>query len=202
MDRYNVVVAHYQEDLSWLSKQIEDSTYYVYTKYYDKDDQFFKKFAFQDAVFTNLENVGREAHTYLYHIIDKYEEISETPESVTAFIKGDVSDHISNYNVPTPESLVPKILKEADKYGYSKSGLIAWTDDINNDTTFNKWFETDVLNNKPKEDNLEWYIGGIFAVKHTEITNKPKSYYINLLLQTNKEIVYFMERAWKQIVTK
>jgi len=64
-----VVVAHYAEDLKWI-KEASDAaptaSFVVYTKGPKMDD----------ATTEVLPNVGREAHTYLHHIVNNYDNLS------------------------------------------------------------------------------------------------------------------------------
>merc|ERR1719421_935351 len=64
-----VVVAHYNEDLSWLSRIPKDVRIHVYTKGTQTE-----KVASLASV--TLPNVGRESHTYLHHIVDNYENLA------------------------------------------------------------------------------------------------------------------------------
>ncbi len=61
-----LVIARYMEDLEWLQNEnFKEYSYIVYNKgtnsNYCKTDKFLKEI--------KLPNVGREAHTYLFHII-------------------------------------------------------------------------------------------------------------------------------------
>jgi len=66
----DLVVAKYKEDVSWLSRI--NANYIVY-----------------DKSSGQLPNIGREAHTYVYHIVNNYDSLSEW----TAFVQGKPFDH-------------------------------------------------------------------------------------------------------------
>jgi len=70
-----LVVAHYREDLSWL----DDFRMLAVTIY--------SKGGSGEHL---LPNVGREAHTYLHHIIENYDRLAD----VTVFLQGDPRDHV------------------------------------------------------------------------------------------------------------
>ncbi len=70
-----LVVAHYREDLSWL----EDFSVLPVTVY-----------SKGGTGPNELPNVGREAHTYLHHIIENYDSLAD----VTVFLQGDPRDHV------------------------------------------------------------------------------------------------------------
>ncbi len=77
-DYPDLVVAHYREDLGWLA-QIQDYVGHVYL--YCKDpDQCTKGLPLsleaQKVTVVHLPNVGREAHTFLYHILTHYEDLA------------------------------------------------------------------------------------------------------------------------------
>ena len=78
-----LVVSHYNEDLSWLDSI--SSRFDKITIYHKGTDQSF------DNV---LPNIGRESHTYLWHIVNANEYAANT-----VFTQGNPSDHISDVNL-------------------------------------------------------------------------------------------------------
>ncbi len=68
--RFEIVVAHYQEDLSWTNTLANVT---IYSK----------------GPNGSLPNIGREAHTYLYHIVNRYDNLADR----TAFVQGEPFDH-------------------------------------------------------------------------------------------------------------
>jgi|APGre2960657404_1045060.scaffolds.fasta_scaffold03773_3 hypothetical protein len=75
-----IVVARYNEDLSWLTK------YKDACLIYNKGDSI-------DMPNVALPNIGRESHTYLHHIIEKYNELDD----VTVFTQANPFDHCPNF---------------------------------------------------------------------------------------------------------
>lgn len=75
-----IVISRFNEDLSWSDPFMDIRT--IYNK--GKDDLNI------DCI--NIENVGREGHTYLYHIILNYENLSKK----TIFIKPNHKNHHLN----------------------------------------------------------------------------------------------------------
>ena len=69
-----MVVAKYKEDVSWTKSVKHKITIY------DKDD--------------DIPNVGREAHTYLWHIVNQYDNLADT----TLFVQGDPLAHTNLAN--------------------------------------------------------------------------------------------------------
>jgi len=74
-----LVIARYNEDLSWLEKVPKHIQITIYNKGAD-DLQY-------PCIY--LPNVGRESHTYLYHIINNYEDLAHR----TIFCQGDTIFH-------------------------------------------------------------------------------------------------------------
>ena len=101
--KHCMVVARYNECLNWLLPY-EDITI-VYNKGAD-DLPPFKNII-------KLENVGREGHTYLYHIIREYDNLSER----ITFIQGDPATH--NHTILYG-------LDNADKFGHFQPLGLRW----------------------------------------------------------------------------
>lgn len=64
----NIVVARYNEDINWLIP------YNDITIVYNKGEENIE-YSFDNMI--NISNIGREGHTYLYHIINDYEKLSK-----------------------------------------------------------------------------------------------------------------------------
>ena len=76
---YEIVVAHYNEKLDWLAPKADHA--HVYHKGTDlQSPSTMKLYGWE-----KLPNVGREAHTYLHHIINNYETLPE----YTVFLQGE-----------------------------------------------------------------------------------------------------------------
>jgi hypothetical protein len=97
---FQVVVARYNEDISWLKNVKLD--YIIYNKGEDNIDF--------DCV--KLENIGREAHTMLYHIIKNFNNLAD----YTIFLQGDPFFHCHNLleildSLPDKLNDIPKFSK-------------------------------------------------------------------------------------------
>ena len=75
---YEFVIAHYNEPLEWL-RSIANHCH-VYHKGNDLQPPPFPLYSWE-----KLPNVGRESHTYLYHIINNYDNLAD----ITVFLQGD-----------------------------------------------------------------------------------------------------------------
>lgn len=76
-----LVIARYLEDFSWLGKAPVNSI-----------ALYNKGLPLPEGVAFNLPNVGREPHTFLYHIVSRWECLA----SHTAFVQGDPFPHCPN----------------------------------------------------------------------------------------------------------
>ena len=77
-----LILARYNEDVSWIDKvDVEKIT--IYNK--GEDNLKYK--------YIKLPNIGRESHTYLYHIIENYDNLTE----LTIFSQGDPFFHSPHF---------------------------------------------------------------------------------------------------------
>lgn len=204
------VVARYNENIDWL-KCFQEDTYkfYVYNKgcEIDKLDD--------NTVVERLPNIGREAHTYLYHIVQNYETIAQNPKHVTFFTQGCVVDHGFTYH------FVLRLIEEARSFGFSES--VARPHMINeihrpyadfrileyrgenlrpnkHNESYKQWFQRCIQRHFPCIDEFKWCLGAIFCVRNDMITSKGKEFYVNLLAEiqdaNSLEVAHFFERSW------
>ena len=80
-----IVVARYNENLDWL-KKIKKSKDLKITVYNKGANDI-------DVPFIQLPNIGRESHTYLYHIINNYDNLADQ----TIFCQGDSIFHSPDF---------------------------------------------------------------------------------------------------------
>jgi hypothetical protein len=113
-----IVVARYNENLDWLKKikKSKDIKITVYNK--GKDDI--------DVPFIKLPNIGRESHTYLYHIIHNYDKLADQ----TIFCQGD-----SIFHSPDFLDLINKYRKKFEPV----QPLTAWYWPEEKDTKYEQW---------------------------------------------------------------
>jgi hypothetical protein len=83
VDQIQIVIARYSENLEWMKESpFEGHEYIVYNK--GPNEDFYRSEDLKDVI--ELDNVGREGHTYLYHIIHNYDNLAD----VTVFLPGSV----------------------------------------------------------------------------------------------------------------
>ncbi len=175
------VVAHYNEDLSWLTPYAEKA--HIYHK------GILGESPFPVANWTPLQNVGREGHTYLVHILEHYDDLAD----ITFFLQGRIDDHM--FGKTLDDLLREAIIKGAGFMGTkfplfhnlsrNRSGFIAF---------WEKLFEE-----KFSEDTF-FYANACFAVRKEIILLHPREFYEVILRRlsrsANPEEGYWVERMW------
>jgi len=78
-----IVIARYNENIDWIKKLDKDIKISIYNK-------GLKNITYP---FIQLPNIGRESHTYLYHIINNYNSL----EDLTIFCQGDSIFHSPDF---------------------------------------------------------------------------------------------------------
>lgn len=194
-----LVVARYNEDIDWVK---DFPTKYIYNK---GDMNTISDELKQNTI--NLPNVGRESHTYLYHIIHNYDVLDD----ITIFTQGTYNDHYE-VSLDTFRDTFSNIDAYSKNYidstcwgGYKRHynfSIKAWRGELKNkDRQYGPWFET--VFNQPFNNTTSVYKAGIFSVSKATILKRPKSFYEKLL----KEVDYdnnpieghFMERSWLEV---
>lgn len=205
MEDFVVVVARFKEDVSWLTNSDLASHCLIYNKGPPLPDEVCKKC----AGVVQLPNIGREAHTYLFHILQVLDEkasekIEKNKNKVHVFIQGQISDHVGpSFRKGKEIQFVKKMIKEAqeDARGLSlnhKAHSVGQNSALEEfrilnhraklfetNMAFGPWFRTFIdpdFMNPIKPTDVSWYIGALFAVKENRIREKhDKTYYENLL---------------------
>jgi len=192
-DPYHIVVARYNEDISWLPS--DDPYVKVYNKGGDRVETMDKHSCL------DLDNIGRESHTYLTYIIDNYDTLPDvvfftqgspdhTGENSLEYftnIKGDCSE---NYHVT-----------KGPYYDFNENGHLDWNTLKPYELNFFDWFSKYISDDVDPRGDITWWMGATFSVKREKILTRPKEYYEELLEQfpkdhSNPEVGHFFERSW------
>jgi hypothetical protein len=203
-----IVVSRYNEDISWLLPLKH------YCIFINKGEPL------QIENEIRVENIGREGHSYLWFILNNYENLPD----VVVFTQANIKDHIDIDNIKYLET----IIKDAVIYNKSMPNALhnykinkkmngelgpVWNykDDewylknnyLNNQPQFFiDWF---IKNIKPEYPNptMYFYMNGIFAVKKDLILNHTKEFYGKLIKSVDHHIDpaegHFLERSWYHI---
>jgi len=209
-----IVIARYNEDVSWLNE-------YPYSCYkqiiYNKGPYPVMCGNAVQCVVENVPNVGRCDHTYLYHIITKYNALS----NVTVFLPGSMpynppkvvfTDRLMRGLETSPGTIFPGpffsdgVLKTFDNFSMTE-----WmaTDKANAAINPEKalhpcperplgvWYRKN-FPNVPVIRPTGWH--GIFSVDRVHITQHPLEYYENLIkylnTSSNPECGQYFEISW------
>jgi hypothetical protein len=208
-----IIVSRYNEDLSWINEYpFNEFKYIVYNK--GINDDFLKKNVIKVI---NLPNVGRCDHTYLYHIVNNYNNLSKIniffPGSVNmngkkenaikilnsiklchrAVFLGTLSNNIKNnfYNFTLNEwSCINSANRELNSESKLLPALIR---------PYGKWFNYHFGNIHVKH----WCIHGIFSIHKLDILKHNINRYKKLLAgverHSNPEVGHYIERSWAAI---
>lgn len=198
-----VVVARYCEDLSWLKDLPRSWKVRVYDKSQGGPRQGLKTewYASPDGpdsaeLFDNsipLENVGAEAHTYIYHICQNYDRLAE----ITLFLQGNPMGHVSDF-VSQVGSAVMKA--RSTGYGYlchliqcDNLGRPHHQEPLHELGEMFRVFEPDL--EMPRV--FEWHGSAQFAVRKERIQNIPSERWFEALkICRTKLHACGMERLW------
>ena len=193
---FQIVVARYNEDISYL---IPFANVCVI---YNKGDN---NIPIEFTNIIHLPNIGRESHTYLYHIINNYNNIAEN----TIFIQGNIKDHrLLNFK----DYIINK-----DFTGHlSENNIMILKSNINHKGKYLKDLKDGLLKKskytpyqfindilcidlrKEYKINIVW--GANFSVSKSLIQNKPIEYYKSIIkyveYHNNPEEGHYFERSW------
>ena len=209
-----MVVSRYNEKLEWLNADPYNKfPVVIYNK--GTNDDFAHTENVKDII--KLPNVGREGHTYLYHIINNYDNLCD----MTIFLPGSAD---ATRKSILSSNLLHNITKQNKNiYTCARSNLY----ETEKNFTIDSWLSTDIANQKINSDaNLslsnirpfgKWYnyyfgtadstdcisYAAIFAISKENILKKPKEYYMQFMDQLsqhhNPEVGHYIERSWAQI---
>ena len=213
-DTIELVISRYNEDLEWLKKDIfEHFSIVIYNK--GNNTNFYKP---KNVKIITLENVGVCNHTYLYHIINNYDKLS----NVTIFLPGSCMDNhkkektlqtikktketnnsvflVSYYNNSVLNTLYDFIMDtyqvaNPSNYELNKSNKLKPC----SIRPFGKWYETLFPDINIHHVNYQ----SIFSVSREHILNRSKESYQNIInyvnSDKNEESSHYIERAFLAI---
>ena len=206
----DIVVARYNEDLAWtLEEPFNKYQYIVYNK---GDNEDFEKKHVKKII--KLDNVGKCDHTYLYHVIDNYDNIAD----ITVFFPGSI-------DMKYKKKIGVKILNEIELR--NKAVFISLNQNDIKKLHYNfklDYYKTTYKNNKMKnsEEILKksiirpfglWFENifgnikincliyyGIFSIDKNDIKQHSKTRYESLIKDlsdhSNPEVGHYFERSW------
>ena len=207
-----LVIARYNENLDWLDYLSKQSVIY------NKGEKIYNEEKYKKII--NLPNVGRESHTYLYHIINNYNNLAEQ----TLFCQGNIDNSIPyimglNRSL-TPLNYIDSLYNEAEIMGYSLNQYAGnlyldengqfknfkitsfGTQTIKDSNhTLGTWYKN--VFTEPCPERIPWYMKATFCISRNKILTRKKSFYQDLIKylydHPNPEVGHFFERTWVKI---
>lgn len=188
-----LVVAHYTENLNWLRNLPTGVRKTVYTKNPEP---------VTEHPTLPLPNIGREAHTYLHHLVDRYDTLADW----TVFCQGKPFDHAYDFK---------KTLREfnTEPPGFRWLGHLIDTDDNQGHRLFVPWSKNEngrnldllgfhrALFGTDGPDLYSFVLGAQFAVHKTILVSRPRSFYehaLNVSI-TFPDAAHCFERSWDKL---
>ncbi|MCJ1400260.1 hypothetical protein MMC11_003464 [Xylographa trunciseda] len=205
-----IVIAHYNEDLSWLGQDAKSCT--IYSKGGEG--------AAPPYPHNAIRNIGREGHTFLYHIIERYDSLAD----VTLFLQGRVDDHFSITLDEVKERARQTQPGQVTTFPYRDLETFDHWDGIPWDEypSWRKWSSMSSSVKAARTPAEYWKLffpgkavpasvgfqpGALFAVRKEDVRQHPRSFY-QLVMQefflgdmahVNPETGHLMERFWQAI---
>jgi hypothetical protein len=212
MNRIEIIISRFNEDLSWTQESpFNRFMYIVYNK--GNNENFIKTNVKQ---IINIDNVGKNDHTYLYHIIENYNNLS----NITVFFPGSLNLY---YKKTKAKLILNNIIKSKLTIAYLAGHYHQNIKEEINNFKLDNWKTTDnknfLLNNESALQKSEirpcgkWYthffgniqahwitMCGIFSVDKRDIIQHPIERYQGLLqtvnTHSNPEAGHYIERSW------
>lgn len=212
--KIEIIISRFNEDLKWTIEGIFND--YKYTVYNKGDNDNFEKTNVNKII--NLENIGRCDHTYLYHIINNYDNLSDIivffPGSLDLKIKKPIaitllteiksnkqaiflSEYFENVYTKFNDFKLDS-WKSSSLQNYSKNN--EYKLQLSDIRPFGEWFKHYFANeNENEEINTFCYLS-IFSVDKMDILQHPLTRYITFINQvntkSNPEVGHYLERSW------
>lgn len=212
----DLVIAHYKEDLTWLDEYNRYPFHRVWI--YNKSDKPVSQYLFENTIQKSLQNVGGCDHTYLYHIVNNWDNLAD----ITIFIPGSAD---LDYKKKVLNAIVRDVFSTHKSSLYANAplrGLLGSQGEfyINRYTLshpsnsdgkrvlditpakerpfFNwhkKWF--------PNEDSKYVSFWGVFSAARDDIRSRSLSLYQGLLQEVSSstfpEEAHYIERIWASL---
>jgi hypothetical protein len=180
----DLVIARYDESLLWTKE------YSCRKIIYNKGDLLTWE-GDNAPTISILPNVGREAHTFLFHIVTNWDNLADW----TVFSQGWYRDHMTRIEFESMfiprEGAVGGIPCWVTRGVHAQKGLGVWAKEN---------LGVDVL---PSKDYLVW-IGAFFGASRNTIRKVSLNTWRKLLLSIPNTVMpdeaFFMEWAWSQLL--
>lgn len=187
----DIVIARYNENLDWIERINKTCSNLIL---YNKGEYVINQTY-------NIDNVGREAHTYIRYILDYYDDF---PEYV-CFLQGNPFDHCRNVLV-----LIDEFVNNTNKptFMFLSDWIINCSLDggcQDNSLPVRNVYEKIYNLSTPSENiPLTFGAGAQFITKRENILKHDKKFYENILSMLDYSVspieAWAIERLWKVIL--
>jgi hypothetical protein len=190
---YELVVAHYNESLNWLSNTPTWLKKTVYTK--GASPMVEPSFV--------LPNRGREAHTYLYHIVNQYDALAD----YTVFCQGKPFDHAYDFHrqlrgleLDAPSDVFRWIGHTIDTDTPDGKLFGEWSKNPSGESLDIAGFYQELFGTLPPL-SYPFVLGGQFMITRELVCRQPRAYYEKALRLSLvfPNAAHCFERLWDQI---
>lgn len=200
MNQQTVVARYNESELGWLDQLPNVLLYNKGATFLDEHAQI------------ELPNVGREAHTYLHHIVTRWDELADW----TLFTQAKVDDHVGDFDLrqlfDSEHQMAgfKLLIFQRPWVEWDSNGRLNhrnhWLDRYRTGLmrhsrwTLNEWFVRHIGLSLAEIGDVAYFPGAIFAVRKEAIQRRPRSFWEGLLNQisdhADPEEAYYLERAW------
>lgn len=212
-NKNHIVISRYNEEVSWV-KTLDQSKLNIFI--YNKGDIIENQFSSGVSII-DLQNIGREAHTYLYHILKNYENL---PDKII-FTQAHPDDHVTSDFTQR----ISRFIDSESEFEYFSKDLLEMRlsgDFVEESGNLNGifWHNKHTLESPcvtipssiiPDIYSREWVFGpgAIFGVSKNSIRKNSKEFYrgsIEILEKSTDPIysieAHAFERSWYLIFNK
>lgn len=191
-----VVVARFREDVAWTRNVPPGAHVTIYDK---GGDGHLRGSAI------SLPNIGREAHTYLCHIVHRYESLSP----VTVFCQGHPFDHAHDLHrvlrrlvggsLAVPEFLWLGFIIDTDD-SRGRRLFVPWDKNVDGRELPLGEFHRSLFG-EPCPDRVRFYPGAQFAVTAACVRRRPIEFYRRALAlaEADELHAHCFERIWDRV---
>lgn len=191
-----LVVARYRENLNWLRRVPRAIRVRVYDKSGDPPTDG------REA----LPNIGREAHTYLHHLVRQYDQLAD----LTIFVQGRPFDHAPDLH----KRLRALAAGDERVSDFQWFGFLVDCDDRLGARLFQQWsknperrplpmqpFWRAVFGEAEAPETFTFFGGAQFAVTRDRIRCRPIAFYQQALrvAETFPDAAHAFERVWDRV---
>jgi len=212
MNNVEIIISRFNENLNWTTEM--PFRLFKYTVYNKGNNENFNKTNVKKII--NIENVGKNDHTYLFHIIENYNNLA----NITVFLPGSIN---LEYKKIKAKFLFNNIIRnkfstahfigqyhENIKYTFNNFKLDNWETSDKTNFLLNRESVLQKSKIRPYGNWYSYFFGntpahwstmcGIFSIDKRDILQHPVERYKRLLQTVNKhsnpEAGHYIERSW------